>query len=112
MRGCKTSVGFLNGLWLTFCITNDSDVTSEAYFDTNLIVHALLLLFYLLLQLLDRGAIRSGSVGLEDLDILICEWCNLLLLDLVVGKLLLVLLPVLSCGGRLGQLASYQLPPT
>jgi hypothetical protein len=66
-----------------------------------------LLLFYLLLQLLDGGAIRCGSVGLEDLDIFVCEWRNLLLLDLVVGKVLLVLLPVLSRGRRLVLLASY-----
>lgn len=39
------------------------------YFHTNLLIHALLPLFYLLLQLLDGGAIRSSAVGLEDLDI-------------------------------------------
>lgn len=39
------------------------------YFDTNLLVHALLPLFYLLLQLLDGGTVRRGTVGLENLDV-------------------------------------------
>jgi len=64
----------------------------------------------LLLELLDRGAIWCGAVGLEDLDILICERRDLLLLDLIIGKLLLVLLPVLTRGGRLERLASYTGP--
>jgi hypothetical protein len=61
-----------------------------------------LLLFYLLLELLDRGAIWGGAVGLEDLNIFICEWSDLLLFDFVVGKVLLVLFPALTCGRRLG----------
>ena len=65
-----------------------------------------MLFFYLLLELLDGGAVWGGAVGLEDLDILICEWRNLLLLNLIVGKVLLVLLPILTCSGRLGLLAS------
>jgi hypothetical protein len=73
----------------------------EAYFDTNLLIHTLLLFLYLLLQLLDGGAIWCGAVGLEDLNILICEWGNLLLLDLFVGKILLILFPVLTCCRRL-----------
>lgn len=40
-----------------------------AYFHTNLLVHALLSLFYLLFQLLDGGTIWRGAIGLEDLDI-------------------------------------------
>lgn len=34
-------------------------------------------------------------------DALVCQRCNLLLLDLIIGKGLLVLLPVLAGGGRL-----------
>lgn len=91
---------------LAGCISGKCIVIGQAHLDTNLIVHALLLLFYLLLELLDGGAIWCGSVGLEDLNILVCEWRDLLLLNLVVGKLLLVLLPVLACGRRLVQLAT------
>jgi hypothetical protein len=78
------------------------------HLDTNLLVHALLLLFYLLFQFLDGCAIGCGSVCLEDLDVLICEWRNLLLLDLVIREVLLVFLPVLTCCGRLVMLANCE----
>jgi hypothetical protein len=40
-----------------------------AYLDTDLLVDTLLFLLDLLLQLLDSGSIRRGSVCLEDLYI-------------------------------------------
>lgn len=39
------------------------------YFDTNLLIHALLPLFYLLLQLLEGRTVRCGAICLEDLDV-------------------------------------------
>lgn len=39
------------------------------YFDANFLIHALLSLFYLLLELLDGGTVWSSAVGLEHLDI-------------------------------------------
>ncbi len=96
------------------------------YLHPDLLVHARLLLFYLLLELLDGRSIWCGTVSLENLDIpkprvnreilwhcvgrraqgqrgneLISEGCDLLLLDLVVGKVLLILLPVRTGSGRL-----------
>ena len=85
------------------------------YLDSNLLVYRLLLVLDLLLQLLQLGAIGCGAVCLQHLDVsaiasasmpgkqhrpslLISERCDLLLLDLIVGKVLLVLLPGLACG--------------
>lgn len=55
-----------------------------------------------LLELLEGGGIGSGAVCLQDLDILIGQRCDLLLLGLIVGKLLLVLFPVLTRGAGHG----------
>lgn len=93
------------------------------YLDTNLLIYALLLLLDLFLELLYRGTVRRGAVGLEDLDIpsgklagrrrgsagikriLIGKRRNLLLFYFIVGESLLVLLPILAGCGRLKQLS-------
>jgi hypothetical protein len=99
-------------------------VGGGAYLDANLLIYALVLLLNLLFKLLDGGSVRRGAVSLEDLDIseggdrsaassargegrsegrnaLIGKRRDLLLFNLVVGEGLLVLLPVLTGGGRL-----------
>lgn len=39
------------------------------HLDSNLLIHALLPLFYLLLQLLQGGTVRRSAVGLENLNV-------------------------------------------
>lgn len=39
------------------------------YLDTDLLIHALLLLFYLLLELLQSGCVRGSSIGLQYLNV-------------------------------------------
>jgi hypothetical protein len=98
----ETCIGFLQNLSaLHHVVSGPACLVVETYFDTDLLIHALLFFLYLLLQLLDGSAIWCGAIRLEDLDILICEWRNLLLLNLFVGKILLILLPVPTCCGRL-----------
>jgi hypothetical protein len=90
------------------------------HLDTNLLVDTCLLVFNILLELLQGCRVGSRPVGLEYCDVtagaglarltstqernlLVCEWCDLLLGLLVVGEVLLVLLPALSGGARHGE---------
>ena len=72
------------------------------YLDTNLLVDACLTVLDLLLELLEGGGIGSGAVCLQDLDILVGQGSDLLLFGLIIGKLLLILLPVLTRGAGHG----------
>lgn len=89
------------------------------YLYADLLIYALLLFLDLLLEFLEGGAVRCGAVSLEDLDIpsrssvsqpmllsteaslLVCQRCDLLLFNFIIGEVLLILLPVLACRGRL-----------
>ena len=102
--------------------------TGVGLLDANLLVDTLLLLLYLLLEILEGVAVGRSTIGFEDLDIpggglaralrtvwgqgngLVGEGCDLLLFYLIVGIFLLVLLPVLTSGGRLrsGRLAEVE----
>lgn len=72
--------------------------TSVGLFDANLLVDGGLFVLDLLLEVLEGGRVGRGVIGAEDLDIFIGEGVDLLLFNLVVGKLLLVLLPVSGRG--------------
>lgn len=87
----------------------------DSYLDTNLLVYCLLLVLDLLLELPEFRAVGCRAIRLQHLDVpgvcqlpapsnslsehvLIGERCDLLLLDLVVGEVLLVLLPARARG--------------